>query len=154
MTFCVKLINTRFTFRALILGSQIVEGVLLIIMSAWHQFWIAIFLWAAINALVVLINLNITSLEQRIVPNALLGRIASVEMVLSWCFMPLGMLAGGAAITATNHIDWVFSICGIALLSIPLPFFFTNFGRLTPPQKDTAEETEVSYNDPVVELSD
>lgn len=153
MTFLVKQISARFSFRTLILGAHVAEGALLIVMAAWHLFWIALFLWAVVNALVVLVNINITSLEQRIVPNVLLGRINSVDIVLSWCIMPLGMLTGGAAISATNRIDWVYGVCGLSLLVIGLAFFLTRFGQSdVPAQSETPESTKIENSDEAVPL--
>jgi MFS family permease len=129
LTFFVKKIVARFSFKVMVVGSTIMIGALLIVMSIWHQFWITLLLWAAINALTMLINVSIISLEQRIIPNALFGRVASLDRILSESIMPLGVLVGGIAITATNHADWVFGICGAFMLSIPLPFWLRGFEK-------------------------
>ncbi len=80
-------------------------------------------------------NVITVSLRQRIIPDALLGRVNSVYRFFGWGMMSIGALAGGAMVSITEPLvgrDWALRLpflvtAGIQLLMLlyALPRFNT-----------------------------
>ena len=48
-------------------------------------------------------NVATVSFRQRVIPDAILGRVNSIYRFFGWGSMPLGALAGGAIVTLTQN---------------------------------------------------
>lgn len=59
------------------------------------QFWVAVALMFLETFVAVLWNVVTVSFRQRVIPDALLGRVNSIYRFFGWGMMPLGALAGG-----------------------------------------------------------
>jgi MFS family permease len=99
------------------------------VLAQTHVFWLALPLLALWQGLATLFSINTTSLRQILTPNRLLGRVVMVAGVFGGIAIPLGTLAGGYAIQATGHLNWVFTAIGVAIFIIPVVFSFTALGR-------------------------
>jgi uncharacterized membrane protein YgaE (UPF0421/DUF939 family) len=67
-------------------------------------------------------------LRQAIVPPELLGRVVSVAQVLAWSAIPLGAIAGAAAINATS-VTTVYATIGVLSACIALAFAVSPVGK-------------------------
>src|SRR6266566_9487763 len=92
-------LRKRWSFSTVALGALMLEGLLTVVFSLMHWYWVAIALWTLIGGLGILFNINTSSLRQTIVPNHMLGRVLSIASVLAWSAIPLGSLLGGFAIS-------------------------------------------------------
>jgi len=59
------------------------------------------------------------------VPSRLYGRVISVASVLAWSAIPLGALAGAAAIRLTGSVADVYAAAGILIALMALAFAFS-----------------------------
>jgi hypothetical protein len=69
-------------------------------------------LWTASSGFDRLLNINTVALRQAIVPPQLYGRVVSVAQVLAWSAIPLGSLAGAAAINLSGSVTSVYAVIG------------------------------------------
>ena len=122
-------LRKRWSFSKVALGALMSEGLLTVVFSLMHWYWIALALWTLIGGLGILFNINTSSLRQAIVPNHLLGRVISIASVLAWSAIPLGSLLGGFAITRTGNVALVYGIIGALVFLIPFSFSFTALGH-------------------------
>lgn len=120
-------LRSRLSFSKVALGTPMLGGILIVLMSATHGYWAAVVLWSAVWGLVILSDIN--SLYQAVVPDRLLGRVRSVTSVLSWSAIPLGALVGGASIRWTHDVGLVYRVIGAAVFFIALAFSPTAVGR-------------------------
>ena len=95
--------------------------------------WIIGFGFALMGATVVLGNVVMVSLRQRITPDRLLGRLNSAYRLIAWGTMPIGALLGGVIADAFGLVTlfWIAAI--VALLPLGL------FGILTNHNMEQAE---------------
>jgi MFS family permease len=140
------LLRKRWSFSTVALGALMTEGLLMIVFSQMHWYWLALPIWALTGGLGILFNINTGSLRQAIVPNHMLGRVISIASVLAWSAIPLGSIAGGYAITWTKNVALVYGVIGVLTFLIPFFFSFTPLGhakRYIPEGKPPAQaETE------------
>jgi len=142
-------LRKRWSFSTVALGALMLEGLLTVVFSLMHWYWVAIALWTLIGGLGILFNINTSSLRQAIVPNHMLGRVISIASVLAWSAIPLGSLLGGFAISWTKNVALVYGVIGVLIFLIPFAFSFTALGhadRYIP--KEKAPEKEKVINDP------
>ncbi|MFL5733926.1 MAG: MFS transporter [Chloroflexia bacterium] len=122
-------LRKSFSFSKVALGALMLEGVVTVVLSFTHTYWIGLILWALMSGLGILFNINTGSLRQAIVPNDLLGRVISIAGVLAWSAIPLGAFLGGVLVDATQDIALVYGIIGVLTILIPLAFSFTPLGH-------------------------
>jgi len=72
-----------------------------------------------------LLNINTIALRQAIVPPQLFGRVVSIAQVLAWSAIPLGALAGAAAINLSGSVTGVYAVIGGLTAAIALAFAFS-----------------------------
>jgi MFS family permease len=65
---------------------------------------------------VIIMNVIMVSLRQRITPDRLLGRVNSCYRLVAWGTMPLGTLLAGV-LGSTIGLRWVFAIMGLLTLT-------------------------------------
>jgi MFS family permease len=65
---------------------------------------------------VIILNVIMVSLRQRITPDRLLGRVNSCYRLVAWGTMPLGTLLAGV-LGSTIGVRWVFAIMGLLALT-------------------------------------
>jgi hypothetical protein len=73
----------------------------------------------------MLLNINTVALRQAIVPPQFYGRVVSVAQVLAWSAIPLGSLAGAAAINLSGSVTGVYAVIGGLIAAIALAFAFS-----------------------------
>lgn len=118
-----------FGFTAIAMTSLMIVGVLTIIFSRQHLYWVALPIWAASSGLGILFNINTGSLRQAIVPNDMLSRVMSIAGVLAWSAIPAGALVGGWVISATGNVELVYAVIGALVIAIAAFFrFFSPLG--------------------------
>ncbi len=122
-------LRKRWSFSRVALGALMTEGLLTLIMSLVHWYWLALIIWTITSGLGILFNINTSSLRQAIVPNQMLGRVISIASVIAWSAIPLGSLAGGFAITWTQNVGLVYGVIGALVFLITLGFSFTALGH-------------------------
>ncbi len=122
-------LRRHLSFSKVMLGTLMLEGVLIVLLASTRGYWVGVLLWALMWGLVVLFNINSNSLLQAIVPNRLLGRVQSVVNVLSWSAIPLGTLIGGVAIEQTQDVALVYRAIGVIIFLTALAFSFTALGN-------------------------
>jgi MFS family permease len=122
-------LRKRLSFSRLVLPALVLEGLATIAFSTTRWYWAALPLWALISGIPLLIHVNNMSLRQEIVPNHLLGRVVSVAGMLAWSAAPLGVMAGGWAISATQDVALVYGAIGGVVVLIGIGFSLTALGR-------------------------
>lgn len=122
-------LRKRWSFSTVALGALMADGLLILLISLVHWYWLALVIWACESGTGILFNINTGSLRQAIVPNAMLGRVISIAKVLAWSVIPLGALLGGYAIAWTHNVALVYAIMGSLTFLIPLCFIFTPLGH-------------------------
>lgn len=122
-------LRKRWSFSTVALHALMAYGLLTVILSLTHWYWVALPLVALMAGAGMLFNINTGSLRQAIVPDAMLGRVMSISSVLAWSAMPLGSLAGGFLIGLTQNAALIYGLIGILYFLIPLAFSRTALGR-------------------------
>jgi hypothetical protein len=133
-------LRKRWSFSKVALGALMSGGLLSIVLAFTRLYWLGTLLWAIISGLGILFNINTGSLRQSIVPDHLLSRVLSIASVLAWSAIPLGAIAGGAAIAWTGNIVLVYTIVGVLTFLVPFAFSFTALGhaeRYLPQSEET-----------------
>lgn len=107
-----------------VLGALAVSGLAVTAMAVLGSYPAALALWAASSGFGLLANINTSSLRQAIVPGHLYGRVISVAGVLAWSAIPLGAMAGAAAIRLSGNVAGVYAVTGALTELIALSFAF------------------------------
>ncbi len=118
-------IRQRFSFAVTALGALVLAGLTTTVMALAGSYAAALVLWAASSGFGMLFNINTIALRQAIVPPQLYGRVVSVAQVLAWSAIPLGSLAGAAAINLTGSVIGVYAVTGGLTAAIALAFAFS-----------------------------
>jgi predicted MFS family arabinose efflux permease len=122
-------IRRRLSFAVTALGALVVSGLTATAMALLGSYPAALVLWAASSGFGLLFNINTASLRQAIVPGHLYGRVVSIATVLAWSAIPLGALAGAAAIRLSGSVADVYAASGALVALIALSFAFSSVGR-------------------------
>ncbi len=121
-------IRRRLSFAVTALGALVVSGLTLTAMALLHSYPAALVLWGASSGFGLLLNINTGALRQAIVPPQLFGRVVSVAQVLAWSAVPLGSIAGAAAINASS-VTTVYAVIGVLIAAIALAFTVSPVGQ-------------------------
>lgn len=118
-------IRRLLSFAVTALGALVVSGLAVSAMAIIGSYPAALVLWAASSGFGLLLNINTGSLRQAIVPSHMYGRVISVAVVLAHSAIPLGALAGAAAIQLSGSVAAVYTITGALTALIALSFAFS-----------------------------
>jgi MFS family permease len=118
-------IRRRVSFAVTALGALVLAGLTMTAMALAGSYAAALVLWAASSGFGMLLNINTVALRQAIVPPRLYGRVVSVAQVLAWSAIPLGSLAGAAAINLSGSVVGVYAVIGGLIAAIALAFAFS-----------------------------
>lgn len=118
-------IRRRLSFAVCALGALVLYGLSVMAMALIGSYPAALALWAAASGCGLLLNINTVSLRQAIVPNEMYGRVISIGQVLAWSAIPLGALAGAAAIRLFGTVTDVYAAIGGLTVLIALSFAFS-----------------------------
>lgn len=118
-------IRRRLSFAVTALGALVVAGLTVTAMALIGSYPAALVLWAASSGFGLLLNINTASLRQAIVPDEMYGRVVSIAQVLAWSAIPLGALAGAAAIQLSGSVAGVYAVTGALTALIALLFAFS-----------------------------
>jgi Na+/melibiose symporter-like transporter len=118
-------VRKRLSFAVTALGALVVSGLATTVMAVAGSYPAALVLWAAASGFGLLFNINTGALRQAIVPPQLFGRVVSVAQVLAWSAIPLGSLAGAAAINLSGSVTGVYAVIGGLIAAIALAFAFS-----------------------------
>ena len=118
-------VRQRFSFAVTALGALVLAGLTMTAMALAGSYAAALVLWAASSGFGLLFNINTGALRQAIVPPRLYGRVASVAQVLAWSAIPLGSLAGAAAINLSGSVTGVYAVIGGLTAAIAIAFAFS-----------------------------
>ena len=118
-------IRRRLSFAVSALGALVISGVAVTAMALIGSYPAALILWAVSSGFGLLLNINTASLRQAIVPNEMYGRVVSIAQVLAWSAIPLGALAGAAAIHLSGSVTDVYAVTGALTALIALLFAFS-----------------------------
>jgi MFS family permease len=121
-------IRRRLSFAVTALAALVVSGLALTAMALVRSYPAALVLWGASCGFGLLLNINTGALRQAIVPPQLFGRVVSVAQVLAWSAIPLGSIAGAAAINASS-VTTVYALIGVLSAAIALPFALSPVGK-------------------------
>jgi Transmembrane secretion effector len=121
-------IRRHLSFAVTALGALVVAGLALTAMALLRSYPAALVLWGASSGFGLLLNINTGALRQAIVPPQLFGRVVSVAQVLAWSAIPLGSIAGAAAINATS-VTTVYAVIGVLTAAIALAFALSPVGQ-------------------------
>lgn len=119
-------IRRRLSFAVTALGALVVSGLAVTAMALIGSYPAALVLWAASAGFGLLLNINTGSLRQAIVPSHMYGRVISIAGVLAWSAIPLGALAGAAAIRLSGSVADVYAAAGALTALIALSFAFSS----------------------------
>lgn len=135
-------LRKRWSFSKVALGTLMLYGFSIVVLSLIHWYWVGVFLWAFIWGLSILFNINTTSLRQSIVPNQMLGRVMTTATVLGWSAIPLGTIIGGIVIEQVKNVTLVYGVIGLLIFMIAIAFTFTALGHAEQylPQEKTAPQ--------------
>jgi MFS family permease len=118
-------VRRHVSFAVAALGALVLAGLTTTVMALVGSYPAALVLWAASSGFGMMLNINTVALRQAIVPPQLFGRIISVAQVLAWSAIPLGSLAGAAAINLSGSVASVYAAVGILTAVIALAFAFS-----------------------------
>jgi predicted MFS family arabinose efflux permease len=118
-------IRRRLSFAVTALGALVISGLTVTAMALIGSYPAALVLWAASSGFGLLLNINTASLRQAIVPDEMYGRVVSIAQVLAWSAIPLGALAGAAAIQLSGSVADVYAVTGVLTALIALLFAFS-----------------------------
>ncbi len=118
-------IRRRLSFAVTALAALVISGLAVTAMALIGSYPAALILWAASCGFGLLLNINTAALRQAIVPNEMYGRVVSIAQVLAWSAIPLGALAGAAAIQLSGSVTDVYAITGALTALIALLFAFS-----------------------------
>lgn len=121
-------LRQQFSFSAIILGGQICYGLSLVAFALSRNFLLGLLIWAIASGLQILVNINLASLRQIIVPDHLLGRASSAARVLAWSATPVGALLG-SKLSESAGVAITYLVAGVLATIIPIPFLFSPLGR-------------------------
>jgi hypothetical protein len=119
-------IRRRLSFAVTALGALVIAGLAVTAMALIRSYPAALVLWAAACGFGLLLNINTTALRQAIVPDEMYGRVISIAQVLAWSAIPLGALAGAAAIQLSGSVADVYAVTGALTALIALSFAFSS----------------------------
>jgi predicted MFS family arabinose efflux permease len=115
-------IRRRLSFAVTALGALVISGLAVTGMALIGSYPAALVLWAASSGFGLLLNINTAALRQAIVPDEMYGRVVSIAQVLAWSAIPLGALAGAAAIQLSGSPAGVYAATGALTALIALSF--------------------------------
>jgi predicted MFS family arabinose efflux permease len=118
-------IRRRLSFAVTALGALVIAGLTVTAMALIGSYPAALVLWAASSGFGLLLNINTAALRQAIVPDELYGRVVSIAQVLAWSAIPLGALAGAAAISLSGSVADVYAATGALTAAIAVLFAFS-----------------------------
>lgn len=118
-------IRRRLSFAVTALGALVIAGLTVTAMALIGSYPAALVLWAASSGFGLLLNINTSALRQAIVPDEMYGRVVSIAQVLAWSAIPLGALAGAAAIKLSGSVADVYAATGALTALIALLFAFS-----------------------------
>lgn len=118
-------IRRRLSFTVTALGALVIAGLTVTAMAVIRSYPAALVLWAASSGFGLLLNINTQALRQAIVPSHMYGRVISVAGVLAWSAIPLGAIAGAAAIQLSGSVAAVYAVTGLLTALIALSFAFS-----------------------------
>jgi predicted MFS family arabinose efflux permease len=118
-------IRRRLSFAVTALGALVISGLTVTAMALIGSYPAALVLWAASSGFGLLLNINTAALRQAIVPDEMYGRVVSIAQVLAWSAIPLGALAGAAAIQLSGSVAAVYAVTGGLTALIALLFAFS-----------------------------
>ncbi len=118
-------IRRRLSFAVTALGALVISGLAVTAMALIGSYPAALVLWAASSGFGLLLNINTAALRQAIVPDEMYGRVVSIAQVLAWSAIPLGALAGAAAIQLSGSVAGVYAATGALTALIALSFAFS-----------------------------
>lgn len=122
-------LRKHWSFSVVTLGSMIVLGLLTSLMAFTHWYPFVLVIWALRGGTDVLFLISTYSMTQRIVPNALLGRVITCLRVLTWPTGALGALLGGVTITQTGNVGLVYGGIGLLVFLVAFTFWLTPLGH-------------------------
>lgn len=123
-----KRIRQWFAFGPIAIYALGLGSIAFTLFALTHTTWLALPLWLARAGLFALVDVNIISLRQTIVPNRLLGRVVTTSRVLYNVVSLVGTLLGGYLVAVTNA-SLVFVIVGILTLLLCAGFLFSPLGH-------------------------
>jgi MFS family permease len=106
-------LRTHLSFGQMALGGLMASGAAMLLLAGVGNLWFGMLAWAAVAGFGNMLDMNTMSVRQAISPPEMLGRVMSVAQVLAWSAIPLGSLAGGAAISGTHRVAAVYAGCGV-----------------------------------------
>ena len=118
-------VRRRASFAVAALGALVLAGLTTTAMALAGSYAAALVFWAVSSGFGMLFNINTVALRQAIVPPRLYGRVVSVAQVLAWSAIPLGSLAGAAAINLSGSVTGVYAVTGALTAAIALAFAFS-----------------------------
>jgi predicted MFS family arabinose efflux permease len=118
-------IRRHLSFAVTAIGALAVSGLSVTAMALIDSYPAALVLWAAAAGFGLLLNINTAALRQAIVPDEMYGRVVSIAQVLAWSAIPLGALAGAAAIQLSGSVVGVYAATGALTTLIALSFAFS-----------------------------
>jgi MFS family permease len=122
-------VRRRLSFAVTALGGLVLSGLTMTAMALAGSYPAALVLWAASSGFGLSFNINTVALRQAIVPPPLYGRVVSVAQVLAWSAIPLGSLAGAAAINLSGSVAGVYAVIGALIAVIALAFAASPVGH-------------------------
>jgi len=122
-------LRRHLSFGQAALGGLMASGAAMLLLAAVPNLWFGLAAWAAVAGCGTLLDINTMSLRQAISPPAMLGRVMSIAQVLAWSAIPLGSLAGGAAISATHRVAAVYAGCGVWQIAVAALFALGPLGH-------------------------
>ncbi len=122
-------LRKRWSFGVVALGALMADGLLTVALAFTSWFWLALVLWGVAMGVGILFNINTGSLRQSIVPNEMLGRVASIARVLAWSAIPIGSLLGGIAVDRTGNVSLIYAVLGGLIFLTALAFSFSPLGH-------------------------
>ncbi|HET8841845.1 MAG TPA: MFS transporter [Ktedonobacteraceae bacterium] len=136
----------RWSSTRMLLPLLALQGSAIVGMSFTSSLWLALPFWAVFLGSEQFFAICTFSLRQTIVPNQMLARVQTSNVVVGLSGVPLGSLAGGAIIHATGNVMGVFLGVGVVIILLSVVFSFTALGHPDRylPKKEKQPQSEAS----------
>ena len=134
-------------YGVLLLGSELLFGVLTIVLVLTHSYWVGVVLWGCMFGMIGFFDVAFPAIIQAVTPDAVLGRVSTVLEMLAVLSVPLSAVLGGWIIDRVGNVTLIFAILGGFVVLVALAFLASPLARveryLSPAQPEDVPQQSV-----------
>jgi MFS family permease len=141
-----------FPYGVLLIGSELLFGVLTIVLVLAHSYWAGVLLWGCMFGMIGVFDVAFPAIIQAITPDAVLGRVSTVLEMLAILGVPLSAILGGWIIDRIGSVTLIFGILGGFVILVALAFAFSPLAhveRYLPPTEPVDGAPSLGISSPL-----